>query len=164
MTLRIQPSWFQASHYDYLTDCNPSQWYLELSTRRQIKALYELRKTEADIFIDNDQPLDATSLYKNFFQQLAIKRSQLQPVSSPIYIHQAPANIQRYIDFKIIPLFDLLHWHELINEKSPTNDELKSWLFPDTDRHVRYIVGDAKKMLKIALLECDAFKLLLLKK
>lgn len=72
-------------------------------------------------------------------------------------------NIRRYIDFNIVPLFDLTHWYELNNEPTPSNEELKNWLFPDTEKRVRYIVSDARKMLKVALLECDAFKQLVIK-
>jgi hypothetical protein len=128
-----------------------------------MKALYELRKSEAEIFIDIKQSGDTLSTYEHFFKSLEKQRMQNLTMNEPVYIKQMPTNIRRYIDFNIVPLFDLLHWYELNNEPIPSHEELKNWLFAETERHVRYIVGDAKKMLKVALLECDAFKQLILK-
>lgn len=160
MIMHAPPSWFHINHYDYLNTCSPAQWYQELSTRRELKALFELRKNEPDIFITDDNSVGKLVIYEEFFKKLTQQRKQQLKVSNQIHTTRAPANIRRYIDFKIVPLFDLLHWFELNNESMPDYGNLKNWLFPDTEKHVRYIVGDAKKMLKLALLECDAFKYL----
>lgn len=158
--MRTPPLWFQLTRYRYLQTCTPSQWYQELSGRREIKALYELRKTQPEIFIQSDDLTDIQSTYEKFFEKLESQRHLQKSLTHAIQIKQAPTNIRRYIEFQIIPLFDLLHWYELNKEDAPTHEELKDWLFPGTEKRVRYIVGDAKKMLKVALLECDALKCL----
>ena len=152
--MRTPPSWFKITHYEYLTTCTPSQWYLEISARRELKALYELRRAEPKLFIKSHNQVNDNNLafYEHFFTELANKREQVLVDSHDnIPVQQMPPNVQRYVDFKIIPLFDLLHWYERNNEPTPSHEELKNWLFPTTEKHVRYIVGDAKKNAKSRL-------------
>lgn len=76
MTIRTLPSWFQANHYDYLYTCSPTQWYQELSRRREMKALYELCKNEEEIFIDHAHARDTLSIYEHFFKSMETLRAQ----------------------------------------------------------------------------------------
>ena len=57
-----------------------------------------------------------------------------------------PTHIEHYNGYRILALFDITHWHEVMMLPLPTNIELQTWVYPDMDKQSPYVVNDAKKL------------------
>ena len=67
--------------------------------------------------------------------------------------------ITSYIEYRILPLFDLLHWHEVFSKEVPRTSILEENTFDDLPLHKRrYKAHDSKKLHRRAMLECDTLK------
>ena len=142
------PEWFNVDDYNFVHQYTPKDWYAAISTRRASKALYELSEKEPELF--------AVTTSDEFWQ--AFKQNTKITLSSDA--RQTPGyskTIAGYIDYRILPLFDLLHWHELYGLTPPSNTALEQQVFADLPSHKRrYKAHDGKKLLRRAMLECDA--------
>ncbi len=154
-TLRSTPEWFDLNDYNYLNTITPLQWHAELSIRRQSKSLFDLIKKEPEIFLEK---FSSNFFWANFSDTLSSNKSKGTPSPSKYSFGTYPKSILSYLEYRILPLFDLTHWHEIHDHTLPSNKELELWLFPHADNLTRYLASDAKKLLKRAMLECDAFK------
>jgi len=65
--------------------------------------------------------------------------------------------IDTWTNYRILPLFDLLHWHEIYGKQSPSHNNLGIWLYPDIrDRDTYERARYAQHILEKALVICDA--------
>ena len=155
--MRTAPSWFQLCDYDICHTFNTKDWFIALQARREAKALFELLRKDPDVLTFTDSDNKNQQLWQLFQDKLANNLAPNQ-FSEVVKLTGTPKRIQNYTEFRILPLFDVWHWHEINNLSTPTLEELRDWLFPDIDKKTRYIVSDAQKVLKKALMECDVLQ------
>ena len=114
-------------------------------------------RKDPDVLTFTDSENKNQQLWQLFQDKLA---SNLTPnqISKVVKLTGTPKRIQNYKKFRILPLFDVWHWHEINKLTAPTLEELRDWIFPDIDKKTRYIVSDAQKVLRKALMECDVLQ------
>ena len=149
---RSAPNWFSLQNYQRSEKYTCQEWFHALKQRRNSKSLYDLIHSEPAIF---SQKYNPDQFWQEYMHSLEIS-SEPATLNNSYTFCQPPKKINNYIVYRILPLFDLTHWHEIHHLSLPTIDELERWVFPDVKENIRYHVNDAKKLLKRALLECDA--------
>ena len=156
MTQRMAPDWFSINHYQFIKEMTVHDWFMQLKTRRESKALFDLIKNEANLFV---RPFSSDEYWQNFQTRLSeIKNSQRKSTQDGYVYSNKPKYIDYYVNYRVIPLFDLTHWYEINNQPLPTNEEFARWVFADVEKITRYQMNDAKKVVKRAMMECDALK------
>lgn len=149
---RSAPDWYKLEDYQQCADYNCQEWFHALKHRRNSKSLFDLIQAEPNIFTHEFDP----QLFWLEFSQSLERKIEDTPINSRFSFIDAPKKIHHYSTFRILPLFDLTHWFEIHHQELPSIDELDAWVYPDIEKNIRYHVNDSKKVLKRALLECDA--------
>jgi len=156
MPSRQAPAWFSLENYQYMHTMSPHDWYMHLKARRESKALFDLIKTEPKLF---NQSFSAKRFWELFENNLPTEtNTQVKIIKSDLAYKQRPTYIDYYINYRTLPIFDLTHWHEVFDEPLPSNNEFAEWVFADLDKITRYQMNDAKKVVKRAMMECDALR------
>lgn len=163
MSKRTPPDWFSLTDYSqqdtvdkpYNHPQTAPEWFHALNTRRQTKCLFDLLNGEPELF---KRGYDKQLFWSNFQTALAHSPSHSNPskLETPYKFQAMPARLKQYEGYRILALFDVVHWHEVMQLPLPNNSELQAWIYPDLDRVSRYVVNDAKKTLKLGMMECDA--------
>ncbi len=149
---RTAPHWFSLKKYQESEKYTCQEWFHALKRRRNSKSLYDLIQAEPAIF---SRKYDPDHFWMEYMHSLELTMDTTE-INSSFSFHQPPKKLNQYFVFRILPLFDLTHWHEIHHQSLPSIEELEIWVFPDVNENIRYHVNDAKKLLRRALLECDA--------
>lgn len=156
MSSRQPPAWFSLENYQFMYVMTPYDWYLHLKARRESKALFDLIKNEPKLF---NQSFSDECFWDSFMNKLPAEvKAQAVNIQSDFAYKERPTYINYYINYRMLPIFDLTHWHEVFDQPLPGNSEFAQWVFADLDKITRYQMNDAKKVVKRAMMECDALK------
>ena len=117
--------------------------------------MFDLLHNEPELFTHN---YDKHQFWSDFRATLEypLNENNVAKISSNYQFHSSPKRFEQYDGYRILALFDMTHWHEVMQLPLPNNDELQTWIYPDMDKVSRYVVNDAKKTLKKGMMECDA--------